>query len=461
MMDLIGFVIALGVLVTVHEWGHYRVAVACGVRVLRFSIGFGRPLFQWVRRQPGIGTEIEFAIGVIPLGGYVKLLDTREGEVARVDLKHAFDHQTLAKRTAVVIAGPLANFVLAVVLYAATFAMGSWQMLPSLSVPPAGSAAERAGVRGGEVVQAIGTTASSMSEIASLEELRSWWMLQSDADTLHVRLRDAAGHVSRDLTLEWKAFGKGEASDANDLLPPATNWGLIAPQSPAVLRDLLQDGAAQRSGLQRGDKVLSIDGHTVVDAAQLKRMVRAAGASGDGLVQSWEIERAGERVWLDVTLDVVNEGEQKIGRIGALLGEVPQKIWVEYDILDACVKALETTWDMAVLTVVTLGKMLGGMASWQNLGGPVAIAEMAGQSLQLGLHAFVVYLALLSVSLGVFNLLPVPALDGGHLLYYLYEFLVGRPPAQRWLTVFQQVGFGVLLVLMAVALFNDLQRLSG
>ena len=452
--SLIGFVLALGVLVTVHEWGHYRVAVACGIRVLRFSIGFGQPLVRWVRAQKGLGTEIEFVICAIPLGGYVKLLDTREGAVAPEDTHLAFDHQSLRSRAAVVIAGPLANFVLAALLYAFTFAMGSWQVEASLSVPAADSPAHKAGVRGGEVVRAVGDDLQDMQAVASLDELRAWLMLQSADQPLYLRIDDGTGRNAREVRVQV------ETDQARrDGFLTLNELGLISPQTAPVLRELVTGGAAERAGLKKGDRVLSIDGDPVADAVQLKRTVRhsSAGASN----QIWRVQRADSTFEITVTLDVVAEAGQPIGRLGAMLGDAPKRVWVSYDLWSASVKALETTLAMTQLTLRALMQMITGASSWDNLGGPVAIAEMAGQSLHVGWHAFLVYLALLSVSLGVFNLLPIPALDGGHLMYYLYEFLAGKAPAQRWVLIFQQAGFFVLMALMAVALFNDLHRLGS
>ena len=451
--SLIGFVLALGLLVTVHEWGHYRVAVACRIRVLRFSIGFGRPLLRWVRPQPGLNTDIEFVIGAIPLGGYVKLLDTREDDLAEHEQSRAFDRQPLRARTAVVMAGPLANFLLAVLLYACTYALGSWQIEASLSVPALDSPAYRAGLRGGEVVQAAGDTPDAMQEVASLEELRAWLMLRSTAQAVYLRVDHAGGHVARERVVELHPI-EGRAPGLS-----LQSLGLISPQIAPILRELVPNGAAQRAGLEKGDTVVSIDEQRIEDAAQLKRVIRESVANVQP--QLWRVSRSGGELDITVALDVVMEENQTIGRLGALLGDAPKKIWVAYDLGDALIKACETTAAMTHLTLSALVQMVTGTSSWDNLGGPVAIAEMAGQSLQVGLHAFLVYLALLSVSLGVFNLLPIPALDGGHLMYYLYEFLVGKAPAQRWILIFQQAGFFVLMALMAVALFNDLHRLSS
>ena len=448
-----GFVLALGLLVTVHEWGHYRVAVACRIRVLRFSIGFGRPLLRWVRKQPGLNTDIEFVIGAIPLGGYVKLLDTREDEVAEHEHARAFDRQPLRARTAVVMAGPLANFLLAVLLYACAYTLGSWQIEASLSVPATDSPAYRAGLRGGEVVQAVGDSPDAMQEVASLEELRAWLMLQSATQTVYLRVDHVDGQAERERVVELRPI-EGHAQGLS-----LQSLGLILPQTDPVLRELVPNGAAQRAGLEKGDWVLSIDEQRIQDAAQLKRVIRESAAKTQP--QLWRIRRSGTELEVAVTLDVVMEEKQAVGRLGAFLGEAPQKIWVAYGLAEALLKACETTAAMTHLTLNALVQMVTGASSWDNLGGPVAIAEMAGQSLQVGLHAFLIYLALLSVSLGVFNLLPIPALDGGHLMYYLYEFLVGKAPAQRWILIFQQAGFFVLMALMAAALFNDLHRLSS
>jgi regulator of sigma E protease len=464
MTSLVGFIVALGLLVTVHEWGHYRVAVACGIHVQRFSIGFGPTLWRWHRPQRGMHHDIEFVIGAIPLGGYVKLLDGTEDDVASSDKRFAFDQQPLRSRVAVVLAGPVANFVLAVLLYGLVFLWGNWQVLPLLSVPAPGSPAQLAGVRGSEVVRAVGTEPQDMREVASLDELRWWLLMQSSDQALHFRLSERVAHPSpagdalgptRDVKIT-PVLQEGDGSIGLSL----EALGLNAPQSPALLRDVVPQGAAERSGLQRGDRVLSIDEHPIVDAYQLKQVVRDSSAHS-GVEQLWRIERSGAVLDVPVLLDVVNEGGKTIGRLGALLGQPSERVWVSDDPMDAILKAFTRVADVTQLTLQTLWGMLTGEASWTQLGGPIAIAEGAGQSMHLGWQSFVSYLALLSVSLGVFNLLPIPALDGGHLLYYLYEFLVGRAPAKRWVILFQQAGFFVLMALTAVALLNDLNRLGG
>jgi regulator of sigma E protease len=458
MMSLVGFIVALGILVTVHEWGHYRMALACGVQVQRFSIGFGRPLWRWHRPQPGLQHDIEFVIGAIPLGGYVKMLDANEDEIAPSLRPVAFDQKPLAARTAIVLAGPVANFVLAVLLYALVFAWGSWQIAPVLSAPTMGSPAEHAGMRSAEVVRAVGADPQDMREVNTLDELRWWLMMQSPEQALYFRLSDRLGEGAP--MREVKVTPVLHDNDAAMGLTLEA-LGLSAPQSPALLRDLVPQGAAERAGLQRGDRVLSIDDHPIVDAHQLKQVVRDSAASGQTSEQIWRVERAGVVIEVPVLLDVVTEGARQWGRLGALLGQPPEKVWVVDGWTEATGKAVTRVADVTELTLRTLWGMVTGSASWRHLGGPIAIAEGAGQTMHLGWQAFVSYLALLSVSLGVFNLLPIPALDGGHLMYYLYEFLAGKPPAKRWLILFQQAGFFVLMAITAVALLNDFNRLGG
>jgi regulator of sigma E protease len=457
-MTVLAFLGALALLIAVHEWGHYRVAVACGVKVLTFSVGFGRSLLRWRSRQPHPGQHTEFVIGLIPLGGYVKMLDENEADVAPEDLGMAFNRQPLVVRAAIVSAGPLANLLLAVVLYAATFWVGQYETRALMASPIAGSPADMAGLKSGDLILRAGTSAESLQEIASLEDLR-WWSLQQDLTNERVFLEvksSSESHVHL-LTLARLASANSSASVDSGLLA----LGLGGAWSRPVLGDLTHQGAADRAGLQRGDEVLRIDDRVIVDAAALRATVRESGVHQAPRSQIWHVQRANQGVLtVEVTPEWVNENAQPFGRIGARVGEAPAKDWVQYGLFDGLSRAITRTREMVEMTVTILGRLVVGQASLDHLSGPLTMADYAGRTASVGLGAYLSYLALLSVSLGIFNLLPLPVLDGGHLLYYLYEAFTGRPPAPQWLEVMQRLGFAFLVALMAFSLFNDVVRLG-
>ncbi len=453
-MTLLAFLLALGVLITVHEWGHYRVAVACGVKVLTFSIGFGKPLLRWKSRKPHVGQDTEFCISLIPLGGYVKMLDEREGDVAHQDLPMAFNRQPLWARGAIVSAGPLANLLLAVCLYAATFWVGQFETQATLAAPVVGSVADAAGLRSGDTVLRAGVDIEDLQDITSLDALR-WWMLQQDVSPVYLEVQTQGKqtpHVVHLVELPDDAISK-----------ESNAWqarGFTGAWSRAVLGDVQTGLPAQVAGLQRGDEVLRVDGQWVSDGPSLRAMVRRSGNTQAPSTQLWDISREGRHLQLQVVPERLAEGAQFIGRIGAQVGEPPAKVWVQSGLVDGLHKAVIQTWEVVVMTLDMLGRLLTGNASLDNLSGPLTMADYAGRSASLGIGAYLSYLALVSVSLGVFNLLPLPVLDGGHLLYYLYEALTGRPPSPEWLDTMQRVGLAALVALMVFSLFNDVVRLG-
>jgi regulator of sigma E protease len=453
-MTLLAFLLALGVLITVHEWGHYRVAVACGVKVLTFSIGFGKPLLRWKSRQPHANQDTEFCISLIPLGGYVKMLDESNGDVAPQDAPMAFNRQPVWARAAIVSAGPVANLVLAVCLYAATFWVGQYETQATLAAPVVGSVADAAGLRSGDTVLRAGTSAEDLQDIASLDALR-WWLQQQENSSIYLEVEPQGKQTAHLLHLSVRP----EAQIATT----QNAWqalGLTGAWARAVLADVQTGGAAYAAGLQRGDEVLRMDGRVVHDASALRAMVRASGQDHLPVTQIWDISRAGHLLQVEVTPQQVAEGGLNIGRIGAQVGEPPAKVWVQYGLFEGLYNALIKTWDVTVMTLDMLGRLLTGRASLDHLSGPLTMADYAGRSASLGIGAYLSYLALVSVSLGVFNLLPLPVLDGGHLLYYLYEACTGHPPSPQWLDVMQRAGLAVLVTLMVFSVFNDLVRLG-
>lgn len=444
MLTVLAFIVALGVLIAVHEYGHYRVAVACGVKVLRFSIGFGKTLLRW---QPK-GSPTEFVIGMFPLGGYVKMLDEREGPVPAEDRHRAFNTQPLHARAAIVAAGPAANLLLAVVLYAAVNWAGVNEPQPLLGRPIAGSLADLAGLRGGERVMGAGFADESPEPVRSFESVR-WLLTRGAIDSRDVRLELEDG---RALTIPLSRLAPQEA-DAQMF----NRIGVLGPWTTPVLGDIAPDGAAAAAGLQRGDVVQKVGGVAVVDGQHLRELIRAS-IQGP---QAWQIERAGVVQTVNVQPAVQLQQGVQVGRIGAYVGGPPAMVKVRYGPVEGLVAGAVRTWDVSSLTVRMMGRMLIGEASIKNISGPLTIADYAGKSASLGLTQFLAFMALISVSLGVLNLLPLPVLDGGHLMYYLWEGVTGKSVSEPWMERLQRGGIAVLLVMMSIALFNDVTRLLG
>jgi regulator of sigma E protease len=453
MVTILAFILTLGVLIVVHEWGHYRVAVACGVRVLRFSIGFGRVLW---RRQPRPDST-EFVVCALPFGGYVRMLDEREGEVPPSQRHLAFNRKPLWQRTAVVAAGPIANLLLAVVLYAAAHWIGMDEPKAVMGPPAAASLAERAGLRAGDWARAISTDGSDWDELRSMNDLR-WAVTQAvlRGESLQLMVSDRDGRGQRRVVLDLDTLGAREV-DAQLM----RRIGLGSAFSEPVLGEVKPAGPAARAGLLAGDRVLSIDGVEVNDASRVRDLIRASGSSGQAQPMVWRIERGSRVLELTVQPAVVTEGGQQVGRIEVIPGQAPEMVMVRYGFVEGLARASARTWEMSALTLRMLGKMVIGQASLKNISGPITIADFAGQSVQLGLAYYLGFLAVVSVSLGVLNLLPLPMLDGGHLMYYLFEAVTGRPVSDLWLERLQRGGVAIMLMVMSLALYNDVARLLG
>ena len=450
---LLAFLVTLGVLIVIHEWGHYQVARWCGVKVLRFSVGFGRVV--WRRQATPDSTE--FVVSILPLGGYVKMLDEREDTVLPQEQGRAFNRKTLLQRTAIVAAGPIANLLLAVLLYAAAHWIGVDEPKAVLSAPVAGSVAERAGMRSGDWVRAWSSDGTQWQDVQSLTDLR-WQVTQAvlQGEPLSLMVSDAAGRNSRQLLLE---LGRIDSREVDSKLMQRV--GLGAPYSEAVLGEVKDDGPADKAGLKSGDRVLRVDSVSIADAQQLRERIRQLAADRTAAPMLWQIERGGAVRELSVNPRVVVDGERRVGRIDAFVGRVPDMVTVQKGPIDGLVQGAARTWEVSLLTVKMLGRMLIGEASLKNLSGPLTIADYAGQSVQLGLAYYLGFLALVSISLGVLNLLPLPMLDGGHLMYYLFEAVTGRPVSDLWLTWLQRGGALIMLLLMSLALSNDVARLLG
>ncbi|MGD9836195.1 MAG: RIP metalloprotease RseP [Piscinibacter sp.] len=453
MITVLAFILTLGVLIVVHEYGHYRVAVACGVKVLRFSVGFGRVI--WSRQATPDGTE--FVISALPLGGYVRMLDEREGPVAPGEVNRAFNRKSLWQRTAIVSAGPLANLLLAVLLYAGAHWIGMDEPKALMAPPAAGSLAERAGLRAGDWAQAWSDDGVEWQDLRSMNDLR-WQVTQSvlHGTPLHLLVSDAHGRGQRRVVLDLQTL---EAREVDAAL--MKRIGLGAPFSEPVLGETKAGGPAERAGLRPGDRVLSIDGQPIEESGRIRELIRASGADGVARPMLWRVERAGQTLEISVTPNIVSDGERTVGRIEAYPGQPPIFVKVRYGVVEGLGRAVSRTWEMSTLTLKMLGKMLIGEASLKNLSGPLTIADYAGQSVQLGLAYYLGFLAVVSVSLGVLNLLPLPMLDGGHLMYYLFEGVTGRPVSELWLERLQRGGVAIMLMMMSLALYNDVARLLG
>ncbi len=456
MLTIVAFVLALGLLIAIHEYGHYRVAVACGVQVTRFSVGFGTPLLKWKPKKQHPGQDTEFVLALFPLGGYVKMVG--QGEAAPAHLKAvSFDAQPLRKRAAIVAAGPVANLLLAVVLYSVVNWIGSSQAKAIIAQPPAASLAATAGLKAGDEILSLSSAQSDTELIRSMEDLR-WHLTRAALDRydLSLQVRESGRDSLRTVALPITQLDIREA-DAQMY----RKIGLAAPLTQPVIGELVAGGAGDKAGLMQGDRVLAIDGVAMMDGGQLREAIRASVQGDQPIKKTWRIERSGQTRELPVTVSVKTEADKSSGRIEAFVGGMPQMTDVRYGLFEGFTLGVQKTWDISMLTLRMMGKMLIGEASLKNLSGPLTIADVAGKSASLGLVQYLIFLALISVSLGVLNLLPLPVLDGGHLMYYLWEGVTGKAVTQAWLERLQRGGVAVLMAMMAVALFNDVTRIFG
>ena len=442
------FLVAICILVAVHEYGHFWMARRVGIRVLRFSIGFGKVL--WTRRDSR-GTE--FAISAIPLGGYVKLLDEREGPVPTDQLSETYNRKPVSQRILVLLAGPFANFVFAVVAYWVLFIAGIPALKPVVGEVEPGSIAAAAGLHADDEIVRVGTTVTGSREAVMLAVLDD--LMDGRGIEIEIRAPDGSTRTTR--------FETGR--DTRKLTEPGAlltglGFEFWYPTIPARVGKIVDGSSAARAGLQSGDLIVSADGVPVADFPALVEVVQPAA----GRTLELGIERDGRRLVLPVEVAAERDGDRTVGRIGvqpAPPGDIPADMQTRdrHGPFAAAGHALGKTWEMSALTVRLLWNVATGDVSARNLSGPINIAEYAGFSARQGILAFLSFLAIVSVSLFVLNLLPIPILDGGQVLYQLAELIKGRPLSERAQAVGQQVGIALLLVLMSFAFYNDLSRL--
>jgi regulator of sigma E protease len=448
LIQLVSFIVAIGILVVVHEFGHYLIARAAGVKVLRFSVGFGRPLVRWVSAKTGT----EWTICALPLGGYVKMLDEREtdGRISPQDLPYTFNRKPVGWRFAIVAGGPLANFVLAIALFAGIYMAGVSEPIATVAAPAPDSVAARAGFVGGETITAVRARDGTAEPIRSWSDLR-WTLLDAGFDRRNVVLLAKRGNDTLDYPVNLSNMPQADLDE--DLVDRLG----FEPGGKLQIAGVEPGSAADRAGLSNGDVVVALDGKPVDG-------VRAFIAA----IQSHALKRVSVTVQRDgVTHDIAVIPDERLdpesgkarGRIGAAMATQVQTVDVKYGVSESLELGVRRTWDIAVYSVRMFWRMLTGEASLKNLSGPVTIADYAGKSAQLGLASFASFLALVSISLGVLNLLPIPVLDGGHLLYYSVEAVTGKAVSERWQLILQRAGLACIVALSAIALFNDLSRL--
>ncbi len=450
LQNILGFVVAIGVLVAFHEYGHFWVARRLGVKVLRYSIGFGKPLWTWRRGAD----ETEYVISAIPLGGYVKMLDEREGEVDPSELHPAFNRKPVAVRTAIVAAGPIFNFLFALACYWLVFVVGSEVVKPVVGEVLPETPAAAAGFEPGDQLIAVGRDEVNGWEQALLALVDA----SVSGGTAAVDVRRADGSVAqRELDM----------SSVGGLDPDTDFLGTLGfrpwvPELPPRIGQVLAGSPAEEAGLRAGDLVRAVEGIEVGDWEALVAEIRAR----PGAEVALRVDQAGVEREVRARLAMQEQGGERIGSLG-VAPEIPEDLYagmteqLRYGPLAAVAESAQATWQASLLTLKVLWQMLIGEASLKNLSGPLNIAQYAGESVGMGVLPFLKFLAIVSISLGVLNLLPVPVLDGGHLLYYGVEAVRGRPLSDRAQQFGQEVGIVLLGLLMVVAFYNDIVRLTG
>ena len=439
--SVFGFLVAIAILVSIHEYGHFWVARKLGVKVLKFSIGFGKPLFRW-RWNNG---PTEYTISLIPLGGFVKMLDEREGEVPADEVDQAFNRKSLAVRSAVVAAGPAFNFLFAILAIWLVFVVGSDDIDPQIGMVTEGSLADTAGFEVGDVLIEVDG-----------KEVKTWgqyqfYLLDQAMKGNHVSMRVSNPTLGeREMGIDFSALDQGGITNQ----PITSQIGIWPPIPAAVVNDIVADSPAERSGLVQGDQVVAIDGAGVGNWLEMATRV----SSSPGQPVRLSVLRDGETFELTITPEPVLIEGKNYGRIG-LYQPALENTTLRYGPLDAIWQSVDYNWRMTIITLRSLGRMLTARMSAENLSGPITIARLAGRTIEAGYDDFLKFLAIISISLGLVNLLPIPVLDGGHLMYFLFEAIVGRAPSEKAMVRGQVAGFAMIIMLMGFAFYNDIARL--
>lgn len=443
---LIAFIVAILILVSLHEFGHYIVARLCGVKVVRFSVGFGKPFWK---KQRG---DTEWCLAPIPLGGYVKMVDTREGEVAPEDLPYAFDKQPPLKRIAIVAAGPLVNLILAVILYAGSFSLfGVTEIKPWVGTVSMDTLAARSGFQVGD--QIVSVNGKSVDE----------WMDAQTEITMALQAGNVAVAVKDALGIDQlRTINTANEKSSIDAAVQGQGIGMMPLKVIPVIGEVVKDSPAERAGFKQGDELLSVDGKPVTDWGMWVNVIQ--NSPGKDLVVDIKRQHQAQTIMLRPNSE--DQGDKLVGKAGvapAVDGDWTKQVRSKRDVgmLEGFSLAADRTWQYSVLTLKFFGKMLIGEASVKSISGPVTIGEIAGKSAMMGLEAYIQFLALISISLGVMNLLPIPVLDGGHLVYYIIEWVRGKPLSESVQTLGLKIGLCIMGLFMLVAFFNDFTRIFG
>jgi regulator of sigma E protease len=442
-MTIVTFIVAIGILVAVHEYGHFWVARRLGIRVLRYSIGFGKPLWRHVSKKD----EVEYVIAAIPLGGYVKLLDEREGNVPAALAPQAFNRQPVWKRIAVLLAGPAFNLVFAVLVYWVLFTAGVPGLKPYVGEVAPESIAAQGGLRNNDQIVSVGGKRVETLEAAVLGIIDD---LVDDA-TIALVVRGEDGS-ERNVTLH--AGERSRSLTEPDALFPGLGFQVGRPPVRAIIADIVPGSAGARAGLQAGDEILSLDGEAIESSTHLTALVRTMANKTVDV----GVRRDGSLRHIPVTVEELEVGGERIGRMGVAFDLSQMYTVQQYGPGAALGQAATKTWDMSVFTLQIVGRIFTGDVSLKAISGPISIAETTGFAARQGWRTFLSTLALISISLGILNLLPIPILDGGQVVYQLAELVRGRPVSERALLVGQQIGIAMLLLMMTVAFYNDIAR---
>ena len=445
----LAFIVALGMLVTIHELGHYLVASWCNVKILRFSVGMGKVVYS---RKFG-ADQTEWALSILPLGGYVKMLDAREqniDEISEQDLPREFNRQSVWKRIAIVAAGPIANFIFAIVLFAVLYMIGIPEPVAKIRVPSETSTAYLAGLRHGDIINTV-----NGENIQTWLELR-WKLLQLGLDKLDAKVGLKRVNKDRSSSFDQMEISLPLSQLSNkDLESDFTvKMGFALARPDAILGVVMENGPASLAGLKEGDKIVEVDGKPLLDGLDFLEIINASPSKKLLLL----VRQGAQEFEVNITPESHVDNGQKIGRIKVQLMLAPDMLIIPIGPVDAIFKGVQKTWETSILTFKMIGKMLTGEVSWKNVTGPITIADYAGKTSSAGMISYFSFIALISISLGVMNLLPIPVLDGGHLLYYSLEVLTGKPVSERFSGVAQRVGVALLMSLMALAFFNDIVR---